>query len=86
MGGVRFDINDDLKKHILSLLNHVKKDFKELTRILCLHLPLCWDRLETTGRLSTEIAQGLGVAGVAEGLLVLLPIPGLFTLMRLMTK
>ena len=64
MGGVRFDINDDLKKHILSLLNHIKKDFKELTNIMFASSSLL-DRLETTGRLSTEIARGLGVVGVA---------------------
>ena len=34
IGGVRFDIDDDLKKHILNTLSHVKKD-------LCLRLPLC---------------------------------------------
>ncbi len=64
IGGVRFDINDDLKKHILSLLNRVKKEFKELTNIMFASASLL-DRLETTGRLSTEIARGLGVVGVA---------------------
>src|SRR3990167_2352081 len=64
IGGVRFDIDDDLKKHILNTLSHVKKDFKELTNIMFASSSLL-DRLETTGRLSTEIAKGLGVVGVA---------------------
>ncbi|WP_295101100.1 NADH-quinone oxidoreductase subunit C [uncultured Candidatus Kuenenia sp.] len=64
IGGVRFDINDDLEKHILSLLNHVKKDFKDLTKMMFKSSSLL-DRLETTGRLSEEIARGLGVVGVA---------------------
>ena len=64
IGGVRFDINDDLKKHILNTLTYVKKDFKDLTKIMFASSSLL-DRLETTGRLSTEIARGLGVVGVA---------------------
>jgi len=64
IGGVRFDIDDDLKKYILSTLSHVKKDFKELVNIIINSSSLL-DRLETTGRLSTEIAKELGVVGVA---------------------
>jgi len=64
IGGVRFDIDDDLKKHILNTLNSVKKDFKELVNIILGPSSLL-DRLETTGRLSTEIAKELGVVGVA---------------------
>ena len=64
IGGVRFDIDDDLKKHILNTLSHVKKDFKELVNIILGSSSLL-DRLETTGRLSTEIAKELGVVGVA---------------------
>jgi len=62
--GVRFDINNDLKQHILNTLSEVKKDFKELTKIIFASSSLL-DRFETTGRLSTEIAKELGVVGVA---------------------
>ncbi|MCF6153386.1 MAG: NADH-quinone oxidoreductase subunit F [Candidatus Kuenenia stuttgartiensis] len=64
IGGVRFDIGDDLKKYILITLSNVKKDFKELVNIIIKSSSLL-DRLETTGKLSTEIAKGLGVVGVA---------------------
>jgi Ni,Fe-hydrogenase III large subunit/Ni,Fe-hydrogenase III component G len=64
IGGVRFDIDDDLKKHILSTLDDVKKDFKELVTIITNSSSLL-DRLEATGRLSAEIARELGVVGVA---------------------
>ncbi len=63
IGGVRFDINDDLKKHILGLLDHVKRDFKELTEIMFKSSSFM-DRIETTGILLTEHAKGLGVVGV----------------------
>ena len=56
IGGVRFDINDDLKKHILGLLNRVKTDFKELTEIMSKSSSFM-DRVETTGRLSIEHAR-----------------------------
>ena len=64
IGGVRFDINDDLKKYILSTLSHVKKDFKEFVNMTLGSASLL-DRLETTGRLFMEIAKELGVVGVA---------------------
>ncbi|OHB41539.1 MAG: NADH dehydrogenase [Planctomycetes bacterium RIFOXYB12_FULL_42_10] len=63
IGGVRFDINNDLKRHILGLLNRVKTDFKELTEIMSKSSSFL-DRVETTGRLSLEHARGLGVVGV----------------------
>lgn len=63
-GGVRFDINDELKKEILSLITPIKKDFKEVTNMMFDSSSLL-DRLETTGRLSTGIARGMGVVGVA---------------------
>jgi Ni,Fe-hydrogenase III large subunit len=64
IGGVRFDIDDDLKRQTLTLLTKIKKDFKELIDIMFASSSLL-DRIETTGRLSTEIAKGLGVVGVA---------------------
>ncbi|TLD42770.1 MAG: Ni,Fe-hydrogenaseI large subunit HycE [Candidatus Jettenia ecosi] len=64
IGGVRFDINNDLKKYIVTLLTDIKKDFKELTDIMFASSSLM-DRLETTGRLPAETARGLGVVGVA---------------------
>ena len=63
IGGVRFDIDYDLKERILNLLTIIKKDFKELIDIMFASSSLL-DRMETTGRLSTETAKGLGVVGV----------------------
>lgn len=62
--GVRFDINDEIKMEILSLLSNIKNDFKDVTNIMFASSSLL-DRLETTGRLSAEIAGGLGVVGIA---------------------
>lgn len=64
IGGIRFDINNDLKKYIITLLTDIKKDFKELTDIMFASSSLM-DRLETTGKLPAETARGLGVVGVA---------------------
>ncbi|HHT9106683.1 MAG TPA: hydrogenase large subunit [Candidatus Wujingus californicus] len=63
LGGVRFDIDYDLKERILNLLNLVKEDFKEVVEIMSQSSSFL-DRVETTGILSLEHAKGLGVVGV----------------------
>lgn len=63
IGGVRFDINNDLERHVLDLLKRVKNDFRELTEIMFKSSSFL-DRIETTGILSFEHAKGLGVVGV----------------------
>lgn len=61
IGGVRRDIGD--KKEIISKeLDSLEKDFRELIELL-ISSPSLTDRIETTGRISTEIAKGLHVVG-----------------------
>ncbi len=61
IGGVRRDIGD--KKEMISKeLDSLQKDFRELMELL-VSSPSVADRIETTGRISTEIAKGLHVVG-----------------------
>lgn len=63
IGGVRSDIfsrTDD----ILSTIDAVTKEYKELMKLLLGNISHI-ERLENTGRLSKDIAQRLGVTGVA---------------------
>ncbi len=63
IGGVRRDIGD--KQELISNdLTSLHKDFKELMELL-FNSPSVADRIETTGRISTEIAKGLHVVGPA---------------------
>lgn len=63
IGGVRRDIGDK-KEIVLKELDLVQKDFMELKELLA-SSPSVADRIETTGRISTEIAKGLHVVGPA---------------------
>ncbi len=60
-GGVRRDIGDK-KDLILKELELMHKDFKELMELL-FNSPSFADRIETTGRITGEIAKGLHVVG-----------------------
>ncbi len=63
IGGVRRDIGD--KKEMISKeLDLMHNDFKELMELL-FNSPSVADRIETTGRISGEIAKGLHVVGPA---------------------
>lgn len=61
IGGVRRDIGDK-KDLILKELDLTHKDFKELMDLL-FNSPSVADRIETTGRITGEIAKGLHVVG-----------------------
>ncbi|MDP3104197.1 MAG: NADH-quinone oxidoreductase subunit C [Candidatus Methanoperedens sp.] len=61
IGGVRRDIGDK-KEMIAKELDLLQKDFMELMELLA-SSPSVADRIETTGRISTEIAKGLHVVG-----------------------
>lgn len=61
-GGVRRDIGDK-KDLILKELELMHKDFKELMELL-FNSPSVADRIETTGRITGEIAKGLHVVGL----------------------
>ncbi|MDD5615732.1 MAG: NADH-quinone oxidoreductase subunit C [Candidatus Methanoperedens sp.] len=63
IGGVRRDIGDK-KDMILKELDLMQKDFKELMELL-FNSPSVADRIETTGRITGEIAKGLHVVGPA---------------------
>jgi Ni,Fe-hydrogenase III large subunit len=62
-GGIRRDIGDK-KEMILNEIDLMHNDFKELMELL-FNSPSVADRIETTGRISTEIAKGLHVVGPA---------------------
>lgn len=63
IGGVRRDIGDK-KEMIEKELTLLHNDFRELMELL-FNSPSVADRIETTGRISTEIAKGLHVVGPA---------------------
>ncbi|MFN3396349.1 MAG: NADH-quinone oxidoreductase subunit C [Thermodesulfovibrionales bacterium] len=63
IGGVRSDIFS-LADDILSTIDTVTKEYKELMKLLLGNISHI-ERLENTGRLSRDIAQRLGVTGVA---------------------
>ena len=63
IGGIRRDIGDK-KEMILNELDSLQKDFMELMELL-ISSPSVADRIETTGRISNEIAKGLHVVGPA---------------------
>jgi len=61
IGGVRRDIADK-KDVILFRLSEVQHDFRELIEYL-MSIPSLVDRIETTGRIYTDIAKGLHIVG-----------------------
>jgi Ni,Fe-hydrogenase III large subunit/Ni,Fe-hydrogenase III component G len=61
IGGIRRDIGDK-KEMILKELGSLQNDFRELMELL-ISSPSVADRIETTGRISREIAKGLHVVG-----------------------
>lgn len=64
LGGVRFDLTAKDYSDILSTLNKVETDFKELVDILLSH-DIALDRMQTTGILTLRQANDLEVVGVA---------------------
>lgn len=62
IGGVRRDISKEDVQEIRAALIKIKLDFDEFVT-LAFTQPSLLDRIETTGRLSTEAAKGLNVVG-----------------------
>lgn len=63
IGGVNRDLTTEQQQLLLATIKRVAKDMQEVLEIV-LKMPSSIDRLETTGRLSTEIAKDLGAVGV----------------------
>lgn len=64
LGGVRFDVTTAEYSDILSTLDKVETEFKELVNILLSH-DIALDRMKNTGILTLQQAKDLEVVGVA---------------------
>ena len=64
VGGVNFDIDKDLAKKIISVLDEVSKTVDRTTKVM-LKNPTVISRLERTGVVSMENAKALGAVGMA---------------------
>lgn len=64
VGGVNFDINKDLSKTIVDMLDGVAKTVDRTTNVM-LKSPTVISRLERTGVVNTENAKALGAVGMA---------------------
>ncbi len=64
VGGVNFDINEELAEKILKTLEKVGEDVKRTTTTM-LKSPTVISRLERTGVISHESAKALGLVGMA---------------------
>ncbi|MBI0584574.1 MAG: NADH-quinone oxidoreductase subunit C [Methanomassiliicoccus sp.] len=64
LGGVRRDLTGNDREKIVATLVKLKLDFEDLTDLM-LTSPSMMDRVETTGRLTTEMARSLNVVGPA---------------------
>ena len=64
VGGVNFDIDDNLAKQIIKTLDEVSKTVDRTTNVM-LNSPTVMSRLERTGIVSTETAISLGAVGMA---------------------
>lgn len=63
VGGVNFDINQDMTDKINSTLDYVKKTVDKMT-FAALNSPTVMSRLEKTGNISFETAQELNMTGL----------------------
>jgi Ni,Fe-hydrogenase III large subunit len=64
LGGVNFDIDEELKNKIISVLEKVAIDVERTTKTM-LKSPTVASRLERTGIVSEENAKSLGLTGMA---------------------
>ena len=64
VGGVNFNIDEDLSKRIVNMLNEVAKTVDRTTSVM-LKSPTVISRLERTGVVSSENAIALGAVGMA---------------------
>ncbi len=63
-GGVNFDIDENLSKKIINVIEKVSKDVERTTKVM-LNSPTVASRLEKTGVVSEEFAKKLGLVGMA---------------------
>lgn len=63
-GGVSMDLSDDMQSDLLGTLKHIIPNVERVVDVV-LDSPSCLDRLQTAGVLRREIAQDLGVVGIA---------------------
>lgn len=63
-GGVNFDIDENLSKKIIDVIEKVSKDVERTTKVM-LNSPTVASRLEKTGVVSEEFAKKLGLVGMA---------------------
>ena len=64
VGGVNFDINENLSQKIIKVLDEVASTVDRTTKVM-LHSPSVISRLERTGVVSSETAKSLGAVGMA---------------------
>ena len=64
VGGVNFDIDNNLSEKIQNMLNEVAETVDRTTRVM-LNAPTVISRLERTGIVSFETAKALGAVGMA---------------------
>ena len=64
VGGVNFDIDENLSKKIVDMLDEVAKTVDRTTKVM-LKSPTVISRLERTGVVSSENAKALGAVGMA---------------------
>ena len=64
VGGVNFDIDENLANKILAMLEEVAKTVDRTTKVM-LNSPTVISRLERTGVVNTETAKSLGAVGMA---------------------
>ncbi len=64
VGGVNFDIDENMADKIIEMLDGVAKTVDRTTKVM-LKKPTCISRMERTGVVSTESAKALGAVGMA---------------------
>ncbi len=64
VGGVNFDIDDEMAAKIIKMLDEVEKTVDRTTKVM-LKTPSCISRMERTGVVSRETAKSLGAVGMA---------------------
>ena len=64
VGGVNFDIDDEMSDKIIKMFEEVEKTVDRTTRVM-LKTPSCLSRMERTGVVSKETAKSLGAVGMA---------------------
>ncbi len=64
IGGVNFDIKEEISDKIIKMLTEVEKTVDKMTKVM-LKKPSCLSRMERTGTVTKEQAQAIGAVGMA---------------------